>query len=229
MEIRYLQERELIVMLDEFFNKISITYDLKLPDIKFSAILAKVIKQHFGWLTFDQIEEAFELNSIGSLNEYLPKSGYSIDNKVKFNIPDITKIIKAYAVFKKIARAEVKQSNEPSDIEKNKMINDWCDNLCKIFDNYKHNGEKEPIRIPLFYANVLAKIGLISDSQIDKKEKIINLRTYRHQDTSNNENLVYHVFDELIYNKDHINNHLHKYRQSYLNGVCFDEENKMPY
>ena len=66
---------------------ISLTYAISEASPEFIAYFANVLKKHYGYLTFEQLESAYEYNSLGYLNAYLPSNGFSKDNKIKgFNI-----------------------------------------------------------------------------------------------------------------------------------------------
>lgn len=98
--------------------------------------------------------------------------------------------------------------------EKNKIRCEWCDQLLSVFSIYKKTGEKEKIRTPLYTARVLSKIGLISYDDIKQSEKPLNISMGITQSTDN-ENLIFKCFDELIEKKELLDNKLTAFRNHF--------------
>lgn len=98
--------------------------------------------------------------------------------------------------------------------EKNKIRNEWCDQLCFIFDTYNKSGEKEKIRTPLYTSRVLSKLGLIPYEDIKQSEKPINISFGKTQSTEN-ENLIFKCFDKLIEKKELLENKITEFRNHF--------------
>lgn len=235
MEIKYIQYEELEKMVLEIISKIMIMYGLTAPDMGFCKYLTNTLKSRYGFLTIEQIELAFEYNSIGSLNSKLPRTGNYIDNKVKFTIPDTTKIIKAFCELKGIGVKETDEKTEPCIEQKNEIRQAWCNALQETFDYYKKTCHRLPIHMPSLTCRMMARIGLIEWSDIDKSESDLkgiysaaanrNMKNYSsgNKTSPSNENLIYQAFDKLVLNCENISGHLATLRKEYATFVA------MPY
>jgi len=189
---------ELIALALDLFHNISIAYKLKEPDVEFAQYFINVIKEHYGFITFEQIQDAFDRNAIGSLNGFLPKAGYSIDNKVNFSIADMTKIIRAYLSYSTPKNKEKKEERRPQH-EIDEIHRNWVIQLDEIFLLYKAEKMRTQITIPIYTAQYLANAGLIENKLIDRKESNIKIKFGKIKlKPSVNENLIYKCFDELI-------------------------------
>lgn len=105
--------------------------------------------------------------------------------------------------------------------EKNKIRNEWCDQLCSLFDIYKKTGEREKIRTPLYTAKVLSKLGLLDYSKIKQCESPINISIGVTQSTYN-ENLIFKCFDKLIEKKELLENKITVFRNHFKNDEMPD-------
>jgi len=213
-----MQASDLSVRVLELCNNISLEYGLNQASVEFSALLANRLKKWHGYLSFEQIEMAFEYNSHGLLNDYLPRVGNNVDNKVKFTIPDMNKIIKAFVRLKELDKHKIEQEQEWA-IEKKDLINRaWCDQLENIFAIYRQKRERTPITLPTYTAEVLAKIGLLNKKDIDYTENAIVLRLKHIKEVkrTHNENLIYAAFDRLINNGNSIDAPLKPFRERYV-------------
>jgi hypothetical protein len=199
MEIRFIPFNDLSEKITELCQTISAIYGLESAKFAFISSFANVAKKHFASLTIDQLTEAFELNAVGKLNA---------DCKVKFTIPDIIKVLKAYQATKHIDEPETKP--EPSNEEKQAILDTWKDLVCGIFDRYARTGKKEMINIPLYYCHVFHRIGILDLRKVDLKEKRFNLKLGKNQRSSTNQDLIFKVFDELISRGQHISTYLRK-------------------
>jgi hypothetical protein len=200
-------------------NQISIAYGLKNPDSDFIKHLTNTFKKYYGHLEIEQIDDSFTANSLGLLNTYLGKSGMSIDNKVKFTISDITKIINAYLRFKKINEPDKEKTDLLFD-KKDEIRNAWCNYVGEIFDLYMNEMRRTPITIPVYYCEVLAGLGLLDKSKIDYSGKriVVKFSNDKYARKQDNENLIYKCFDELLDKGEVI--------QTYLTRLM---PNEMPY
>lgn len=204
-------------------NKISISYGIKEPDGEFIKHLYYTLCKYHSRIDYEQLELAFEANSMNLLNEYLPKSGFSTDNKVKFTIPDMMKIIKAYIRFKKLDSHEKELGQEPENSVKDASIQKWCDNLEGIFRKYSNEHERSIIGIPMFTCEVLAEIGVLDKTKIDYSEQKINIgfkKMIKNKKTHNTD-LIFSSFDTILENGDELRHYLDKFRYKYA-------ENELP-
>jgi hypothetical protein len=192
----------LIEETENLCNKIALMFGLNHADKDFIQYFANFLKKHFGHLTFEQLETAFEYNSIGSLNEYLPKNNLAVDNKVKFNIPDLTKIIKAYSRLKGLEVLTYKNETEWSQEKINQIHCDWIKQLNGIFEKYMNDLEKSEISTPIYTCEYLAKLGLLDEKSINRNESAIIVRFGKEKKikSSHNIDLIYRCFDEILEN-----------------------------
>jgi len=226
--IRLLSENQMNALSLELFEYISIVYSIKEPDEKFYSYFISYLKKYYSFMTFEQLENAFELNSLDHLNNFLQKIGQRPDNKVtSFSIPNLTKIINAYNSYKGIEKTDSREIYNPftkktelggakefTEAEKNKSMNNWCDRLCLIFEKYRDEFEKTTIAIPLFTCQILAKNGALDYKDIDLSERTISIKLIgEHQ--NNNEDLIYSTFDKIIVDQKHIEDYLKNQRAKY--------------
>ena len=206
-KIESLHPGQITGLIVDLFEQIQMQYDIKPPDTKFTSYFLNTIKKHFPFLSFEQIESAFERNSTGLLDNYLPRVGTRADNKVEgFNMQDLTKVIKAYMIYSNIGQAKKNTSGTfaPTNEGKNKIHNDYLDRLCKIFDTYKKTKERTPIFTLMSTAEFLARLGLLDKDNIQFGSKVkktaempIKVGDFMSR-AGHNEDLIYSCFDELI-------------------------------
>jgi hypothetical protein len=183
MEIRFLQFTDIVNEVIKLTDKLMTMYGLSSPAEGFCNYLANVLKKHYSELTFEQINQAFEYNAIGSLNGKLPKTGLTIDNKVKFTIPDMNKIIKAYCQLKNIGPKEQQAAGITSD-QVNAINEKWFKNLYEIFTHYRDTGTRGIIFLKVFTCNKLVELKLL-----DRRELIAE---------GASEDLIFKAFDDCI-------------------------------
>jgi len=104
--------------------------------------------------------------------------------------------------------------------KKHRIRNDWCDQLCAIFNYYYRGGVKMQIRAPLYAAQVLSTFEILDFNKIDFSEPKINFG--ENLNRTNNENLIYNCFDELIKKRLFIGDFMVEFRN------CFNHEG-MPF
>jgi len=107
-----------------------------------------------------------------------------------------------------------------SESEKNSIRNQWCDQLCHIFNLYFKQGKKSKIGAPTYLAQVLSTFDILDFGKIDFKERNINFGESATR--TNNENLIFESFDLLISKKVFIGDLLVEFR-NYFNNA------KMPF
>lgn len=189
---------ELTKLTLALFKKIAIMYKLRDPEIEFSKYFINTMKKYYGFITFEQMEDAFERNAIGSLDNFLPKSGYSVNNKVSFCISDMTKIMRAYLNYKAPKHAEKEEVRKPQH-EIDEIHRQWIAQLNQIFDKYMNELERTHISIPIYYCDFLANCNLLDRDKIDRKESKIKIKFGKQKfKPSYNENLVYKCFTEIL-------------------------------
>jgi len=212
------EKTDLLKCVGDLLQYINLTYALGDASPAFIAHLANVLKKHYPRHTFAQIESAFEYNSLGYLNEYLPKVGMSVDNKVKYTIPDILKIVKAYTRLKAIGGDELEApKQEINPFERVKIYDAYCSNIVQLFDNYADGCDNLHISAPGYMAKFLANMNLISHTEIDYSEPPINLSIGKNKTRySKNTGLVFSCFDRLLSENQHISYYLKQAREKLL-------------
>lgn len=217
-ELRPSQLSELSI---DLFEIIEMTYGISPADDRFTEYFTKTLQQNYSHLTFEDLESAFERNASGLLDIYLPKVGQRADNKVlKFNIPDLTKIINAYCKYKGIEKSENQQQKKVFTLEEKKEIRrQWCDQLIENFEKYKNYNERPQIRIPLYTCKVLVKFGIIEDDEIDYSESKTNILSSSTR--TNNENLIFNAFDRIISQGMHIKEFIGSFYEYEENEILY--------
>lgn len=183
----------------ELFDNIKLAYAL--PDYKpeFANYFINIVKKSFSNCTFQQFETAFEYNSIGSLN----------NDKVRFNIQDLTNVIKAFIKLKNIELSEKQETFEKSPEEIKQIHQVWIRQLNDVFEKYMNSFEKTEIIIPMYTAEYLSKIGLIDANKISYSEpKVYNKFVRKTKLVSKNEDLIYKCFDEILQGGQTLDNFL---------------------
>jgi len=225
--IRLLDTHQIKALSAELFEYIGMVYNIKEPDEKFYSYFITYLKKYYSFMTFEQLESAFELNSLDHLNNFLQKIGQRPDNKVSsFSIPNLTKIINAYNSYKGIEKSSTNEiynpltdKNEPGGAkdfkqeDKHKINNEYCDYICLVFEKYRDEFEETLIKTSLNTCKILSNCGVIDANKIDFTEKI-NIN-YKDKTISENQNLIYKSFDVIIQDQKHIEDYLKNQRVKY--------------
>jgi hypothetical protein len=95
--------------------------------------------------------------------------------------------------------------------KKHQIRNNWCDQLCSIFNYYYKHDKKLQIRIPLYTAQVLSTFEILDFNKIDFSEPKINFG--ENSNRTNNENLIYECFDRLIEDREFIGDFMKEFRE----------------
>ena len=98
--------------------------------------------------------------------------------------------------------------------EKHEIRNNWCNNLCSLFNYYYKNKKGLQITVPLYTAQILSTFGILDFNKIDFTESRINI--FGNDSRTKNEDLIYRCFDELIEKKKFIGDYLGEFR-NYFN------------
>lgn len=183
----------------ELCKFISSLYGLPEPNGQVVGLFSNILKKYFKQLTYEQIELAFEYNSCGYLNEYLPHNFGTIDNKVKFNIPDLLKIIRAFARFKKLDSENKEKSKEIDYKSRNDIRKLWCFNLYNSFDLYQNKQVRNNFIMPGYTCEVLKRHGYLDENDmslnyVDKRFGSTDFDSTQHD----NKNVIYKAFDKII-------------------------------
>lgn len=214
-EIKYLEDHEVVTLSLSLFEFIRMTYDIKEAKEEFPGYFANFLKSHFKMLTFNDLHEAFEINSLGRIDTYLPTIAGRHDNKVKsFNIPDLTKIINAFSRFKGLEKKETADKKVFSPEEKTKINNEWCDFIALAFEKYRDEFEQTTISATLITVLIFSDLKLVDKRDIDYSERVINVKL-GYFEKSRNEILIYKTFNKLIRNGEHIEDYLKNKRGEY--------------
>lgn len=211
--IQSLHEPQLMELTKELFEDIQLMYDIKEADIRIVAYFVRILKENYNYLNFEQLNDAFERNSLGLLDIFFNRVGQRPDNKIRsFNIPDLTKIINAYVKYKSIEKEEDTDKIVVTETQKASSNEWWCNFMQANFDLYKTKKERTKIDCPMFAAEKFAEFGLL-----DKKDIVTeNIGTnFKSKHSSKNEILIYEVFDSLILQGESFAPYLENQRRKY--------------
>jgi hypothetical protein len=145
-----------------------------------------VLRKYYSELSLSEVKLAFELSSVGELNDFLPKNA---DGSVRnghyqqFNVEYYTKILTAYRnkknkVVTKAFTALPKRANKISIEERKQLHNGNLHNLTRAFLRYKYsgryvtNGVEEYLHYRELEKTILAPTIHVSDSD---KERALSL------------------------------------------------------
>ena len=230
---QYIEQTHLFEKTEELLAYISDTYHLPEAKEEFVGYFSKFLQKYFGFLTFENAHNAFELNSFGYLNDYLPGTGYFVDNKIKgFSLQSLSKILRAFLMAKKIKPDEKTQKSGLSDEQKNAARHEWVESLVAVFEKYRDKKELTHIGLPAYTCKVLAMHGVINLSEIDTKERGHDVHSrFSHMDNRlgkktklgvegpnlrlKNVQLIYNAFDELIEQQQELAPLLERYKNEF--------------
>lgn len=208
-KIEHLYKEQISNLTFELFQSIEITYGIKEADKRFIEYFINVLQKNYSHLNFEQLEDAFFRNSTGLLDNFLPKVGMRSDNKVmKFNIPDLTKVINAFCKYMGVEKNDTSLEKKVFSSEEIDRIHvEWIEQLIEIFNVYLKDKKRTSIRLPLYTANFLSKLGLINKDEINLSENKINMsfgKKNKKRRSSPNEILIYKCFDLIIQKEKHL-------------------------
>ena len=148
--------------------------------------LVDLIKRYYSDLTLADIKLAFEMATMGELNQWLPKDGQGNPDKnhyQQFNADYFAKILNAYKhkrndVIGKAMYALPKPSDEMTPEQKKYYSNKTKIEMILSYWEYKYTGNvsnMNPIREMLYY-NRLVDVGLADSIVITDEDKQIALQ-----------------------------------------------------
>ena len=182
--ISEIDDETLIEKTSQMFKFIAIDVGYRIPtDIvewQYTCTrLVDVLKSYYSDLTLTEIKLAFEMGTVGKLNEWLPKDSQGNPDKnhyQQFNADYFAKIINAYrnkrnSVFAKAYDALPQQDNI-TDEQKKYYSDSIKSGLIISYLEYKYRGkviDMSPISQMLYY-NLLAKVGLADAIEINNDD-----------------------------------------------------------
>lgn len=147
-----LDDQKLAEKTKQLFKFIAMDVGFKIPEIEewqyICTRLFTILKRYYSQMTLADVKLAFELASMGELDEYLPKMANGEPDKnhyQQFNPDYFGKILNAYKAKQSIVFFKAKQAlPEPSKIvsveQSNKYHNEIVDQCKIIFLKYKYYG-----------------------------------------------------------------------------------------
>jgi hypothetical protein len=185
--IAKIDDAKLVENLSLLFKRIAIDVGYIIPQNEndwnyIQSRLLDILKRYYSDMTLADIKMAFELATIGELDEYLPKDKQGNLDKnhyQQFNADYFAKILKAYKqkqsdVIDKAYKAIPKKNNEisPEQIRRFEIQRQWRNRY--IFLCYKYTGKLIlGLTDDMFLYEWLQKCGLADDVQVkedDRKE-----------------------------------------------------------
>jgi hypothetical protein len=136
----------------------------------------KAIKRFYSNLSLNSIVLAFELLSVGELDEFLPKDKNNHPDKnhyQEFSYEFYTRVLNAYIkktseVWAKVRLSVPKIELQISDQEKKNLTNEIIEEIFLSFDNYKKNNSEPNFDLEV-HLNVLIENKLIEKIPFDKE------------------------------------------------------------
>lgn len=185
-QIKEMDDNTLVGKTSQMFKFISMDVGFRIPTdpTEWQYIctrLLDVLKRYYSDLTLADIKLAFELATMGELNEYLPKDSQGNPDKnhyQQFNADYFGKILNAFRrkqqkVIGKAYDALPEPSREISPEEKKRLNNTLKNDLIYSFLKYKYCGKFDRgsgIAEMLFY-NELVEVGLAENIVVTIEEK----------------------------------------------------------
>lgn len=185
-QIAELDDGILATKLAKLFQYIALDVGYTIPEHKedwqyMQTRLFNVLKQYYSQLTFADIKLAFELATIGELDNFLPRDSQGNPDKKhyqKFNPDYFAKILGAYIkkqneVIGKAYQALPEAKSKTTTPDANKYYHNYRQGKNRnIFLQYKYTGKlKLEILDDMFLYKWLQKYGLIDDVQIKEDDR----------------------------------------------------------
>lgn len=142
------------------------------------ARMFQVLRKYYNEISLPEISLAFELSSVGELDDFLLKSGDGKPDKhhyQQFNIEYLSKILTAYirkknTVVHKAITALPEPKKELTREQKLHLENSLLDRIVMIYLKYKYTRNYESIN-DVLYCETLQGIGLIGTFEISEEDK----------------------------------------------------------
>lgn len=174
----------------QIFHFISIDIGYKKPaeDAEWQYIvvrLADVLKRHFYDLTIEDVKTAFELLTVGDLDNYLPTNGNGEPDRSHYqnlNADYLCKVLRAYKKRRDIAYTNIKAAQpKPQKALPPQPTKTPAEKTRECYDNYKATG-KLVFAIPpddVIIANFLTEKGLMAAVEVTETDKEKAFATYK--------------------------------------------------
>lgn len=138
----------------------------------------QVLRKYYNDISLSEISLAFELASVGELDDFLLKNSDGKPDKhhyQQFNIEYLSKILTAYNRKKKIVvHTAVTALPEPKkELTREQKLhneNSLLDRIAVIYLKYKYTRKYESLN-DVLYCETLQKVGLISDFEISEEDR----------------------------------------------------------
>jgi hypothetical protein len=176
-----IDEHELVKDAAVMFKYIAIDVGYTIPSQnEWSYILTRlvgIIKRYYGNYTLADIKLAFELASIGKLDDYLPKDSHGAPDRKhyqQFNVEYFSKIFGAYIKRQREVLAKaykcMPQERKPMDVSKYNLMRSQRNKM--IFLRYKYTGKLILENLDdMFLYEWLHRVGLANDVVETKKDR----------------------------------------------------------
>ena len=185
-----MQPTEIVAAVNQCFRFISIDVGYKRPadDAEWQYIvvrLADVLKRHFYDLTIEDVKTAFELLTVGDLDNYLPTNSSGEPDRSHYqnlNAEYLCKVLRAYKKRRDVAYTNIKAAQpKPQRALPPTPTKTPAEKTRECYDNYKATG-KLIFQIPpddVTIANFLTEKGLMATVSITDADKENAFATYK--------------------------------------------------
>lgn len=177
-----MQSTEIVAAVNQCFRFISIDVGYKRPadDAEWQYIvvrLADVLKRHFYDLTIEDVKTAFELLTVGGLDNYLPTNSSGEPDRSHYqnlNAEYLCKVLRAYKKRRDVAYINIKTAQpKPHKSLPPTPTKTPAEKTRECYDNYKATG-KLVFAIPpddVTIANFLTEKGLMAAVTVTDADK----------------------------------------------------------
>lgn len=185
-----MQPTEVAAAVNQCFCFISIDVGYKRPadDAEWQYIvvrLSDVLKRHFYDLTIEDVKTAFELLTVGDLDNYLPTNGSGEPDRSHYqnlNAEYLCKVLRAYKKRRDVAYTNIKAAQPKSQKAlPPQPTKTPAEKTRECYDNYKATG-KLVFKIPpddVTIANFLTEKGLMAAVAVTDADKEKALALYK--------------------------------------------------
>lgn len=185
-----MQPTEIAAAVNQCFRFISIDVGYKRPadDAEWQYIvvrLADVLKRHFYDLTIEDVKTAFELLTVGDLDNYLPINSNGEPDRSHYqnlNSEYLCKVLRAYKKRRDVAYTNIKAAQPKQQrVLPPQPTKTPAEKTRECFDTYKATG-KLVFKIPpddVTIADFLTEKGLIPPVEVTDADKGLAYATYK--------------------------------------------------